>query len=332
MTRFVRDACLVLVCLAVASGLTTDAQQPPGSMPCGMPCDLGAVTDKARVRVVVIGDFGYEGVTSGHTEVRQAIEQRHRLAPYDFGLTVGDNFYPSGVDTVAELERRWSEYDAIGLPFYATLGNHDYEGTEQVQVDFTSSSTTWRMPHRYYTFSAGPMRFFALDTDEGTRGFWGWLFRRPWSTTQRDWLAGQLAATTDHPWRIVYGHHPIRSNGHHGDEPRLTRGTPSLRSLLHEADAISVAGHDHDLQYLEADGRHFFVAGGGGKDVRPIERKGAAFSCGAHGFLELDATPDVLTFEFFGKDGSSLYRRVIRRTGAPEQPGDRSAAAPATCQ
>jgi acid phosphatase len=330
--------------LAVVAGLLTaafvpayaHAGQEPAAQPCPAPCDLGEVSNRNPLRVVVIGDFGYKGDGSGMDKVREAILARHNQKNYDIGITVGDNFYPRGVRDVADLKDRWAKFAKLGLKFYATLGNHDYAGNPGAQVDASMQIETWRMPDRYYTFAAGPVRFIALDTDEGTTGILGTLTRKSWSATQTSWLADRLAATREAPWRIVYGHHPIRSNGEHGDEKRLKRGPPDGRGLTGLLKAagpgvIYIAGHDHDLEYHEESGQHSFVVGGGGKDVRPLQEIGAAFSCSAHGFLELEATPEVLTFRFIGEKGDVLYERVLRKPGVASQPADRSAAAPATC-
>jgi hypothetical protein len=51
--------------------------------------------------------------------------------PCDFVLLLGDNFYPSGVKSVTDSQWKTAfvtPYEALGLTFYPTLGNHDYEG------------------------------------------------------------------------------------------------------------------------------------------------------------------------------------------------------------
>jgi hypothetical protein len=47
----------------------------------------------------------------------------HRSSPFDFAITLGDNFYPVGM--LATDDPRWqSQYEALytplGIPFYAT--------------------------------------------------------------------------------------------------------------------------------------------------------------------------------------------------------------------
>jgi hypothetical protein len=269
--------------------------------------DLGVLhpIDKP-LHAVAFGDFGYEGDDSALAKVSDAIYRLHQRAPLDLGLTLGDNFYPRGVQSFDDphWQNEWHRhYDRLGIWFYPTLGNHDYRGKPQVQVDYTNrpGNKTWRMPYRYYTFTAGPVRFFALDTDEGTIGF---LRTKAWSDMQRDWLAGELAKPTSAVWTVVYGHHPVYSDGNHGDSKRLKE---KLLPLLkkYNVDAY-VAGHDHEMQHLEIEGIQYIIAGGGGKDTRRVRGRRSGCAVSANGFLELEASVKQLTLRLVGIDGMEL--------------------------
>lgn len=51
-------------------------------------------------------------------------------------------------------------------------------------------------------------------------------------------------------WKIVIGHHAIRSAGHHGDTPELVRHLlPILKA--HNVD-MYMNGHDHCLQHISS--------------------------------------------------------------------------------
>jgi hypothetical protein len=293
----------------------------------------GPPTVAESVRFVVIGDFGeYQPngqLVPDSQQVLEAIQEKHRDKPFQFGLTVGDNFYPRGTPTLAAIEQRWKPYQSVGIPFFASLGNHDYyRGRAEIQVLYdtapanTASGRTWRMPCRYYSFAAGPVRFIALDTDEGSIGkarafkrLLTFRFREAaWSEAQTAWLAQQLAATSS-PWTIVYGHHPIFSRGRHGDTQRLHRGRagrPSLRQLLESHNVTAyLAGHDHSLQRARSNGIDHLVVGAGGRGTTGVSCNGDA-ECeklgSTFGFLIVEASPTVLTFEFFDHKGMSLIR------------------------
>ena len=133
------------------------------------PPPVFAVTAARRpIRVLAFGDFG-DGSEAQRT-VAAAMRTYHRRRPFDFGVTLGDNFYPSGMSSPADTRWRteWSMlYDPLKIPFYATLGNHDYNqpNSPAAEILFARLSPTWRMPATYYTFTAGAVQFFALDTD-----------------------------------------------------------------------------------------------------------------------------------------------------------------------
>ena len=48
------------------------------------------------------------------------------------------------------------------------------------------------------------------------------------------------------PWKIVVGHHPVRSNGRHGDTPELLSVLPDM--LTERKVDFYINGHEHDLQ------------------------------------------------------------------------------------
>ena len=111
------------------------------------------------------------------------------------------------------------------------------------------------MPADRYTFVAGPVQFFAIDTNLVTRA-------------QLDWLDRELGRSTAR-WKIVYGHHPIYSYG--AARRRRRACATTLLPVLRGRANVYLCGHDHDLQHIAPeDGVHFVVAGGGGAPPRAI--------------------------------------------------------------
>ena len=321
MRPALRSVCMTFAALAV-------------SVPCFPQTDLGSLLDGPKVRVAVIGDFGARskrprGESDPCSEsdgckchwlqeqAANSLYERQQSSAFDVGLTVGDNFYPCGVKDTSD--RHWNcswkrFYSRLGIGFYPTLGNHDYgEGigcwfssaSPDAQVRYSDNDKTWNMPARYYTFRAGPVRFFALDTVK---------FKKD----QIDWLDNALSEPTSARWKVVYGHHPVYSCSYHGDTEDLIRNLlPILKSKGVDA---YISGHDHDLQYIRADGIDFFVSGGGGRDSkhRPAPaasscesseaEEGFKFGSKTYGFLEVEAAEEALRFEFIGQDEKSLGR------------------------
>ena len=270
------------VCAALLAGAPRPPE-PPAALPVGRP-----------VRLVAFGDFG-DGAWS-QKRVAHAIYVQDRQRPFDFGLTLGDNFYPKGLDDPADprWKREWEMlYTRLHVRFYATLGNHDYyaESTPDAEVRRSAMSESWCLPRRYYTFTAGPVQFFAIDTNPIVKG-------EPTVPEQLAWLDGALAASSA-PWKVVYGHHPVYSTGLDGNTPEIVEKVLPL--LKRHGVDVYLAGHEHDLEYLRPEGSlHFFVAGAGGHLVRPLGKDREGRRRWAAG-----ETPGFLTLET-GGDGKSL--------------------------
>ena len=91
-----------------------------------------------------------------------------------FTISVGDNFYEEGVRSTedpkwAALFEQIYTAPALQSRWDVILGNHDYRGDVQPQIDYSGNSPRWRMPARYYsrreTLADGTaVDFFYLDT------------------------------------------------------------------------------------------------------------------------------------------------------------------------
>jgi 3',5'-cyclic AMP phosphodiesterase CpdA len=277
----------------VRGGLVpTFLQQPPPVFAVAPP--------QQPVRVLAFGDYG-DG-SEAQRLVAAAMLRYHRERPFDFAVTLGDNFYPSGMESPADprWQTWWSAlYDPLKIPFYATLGNHDWNqpNSPAAEVLFSRESPSWRMPATYYTFTAGPVQFFALDTDII-------------SEAQRLWLTAELDRSGA-AWKVVYGHHPIYSEGQHEDNNVKIE---QLLPVLKDRADVYLAGHDHDMQHLAPEGRlHFFIAGSGGK-LRTIEPGARSlFARSANGFAVIEADARTLTVTFVETDLSAPYKYTLTR-------------------
>jgi hypothetical protein len=252
------------------------------------------------VRVLAFGDYG-DG-SDAQKRVAGAMLRYHERTPFDFAITLGDNFYPTGMNSPTDprWDTWWSAlYDPLKIQFYASLGNHDWNQSNSpaAEILFAGRSPSWRMPATYYTFEAGPVQFFALDTDII-------------SHAQLDWLAAELDRSRA-PWKVVYGHHPIYSEGQHEDN---NDKVAQLLPVLKDRADVYLAGHDHDMQHLKPEGRlHFFVAGTGGKlrTIQPGPR--SLFAWSAHGFAVVEADAGALTVRFVQDDLTSPYSYTLTR-------------------
>ena len=256
------------------------------------------------IRVVGLGDFGTG--SSGQREVAAAMVKMHRLKPFDFGITFGDNFYPSGMTGPGDSRwRDWWEtlYGPLGVPFYPSLGNHEWYSPDGAAAEILYRSPSWRLPAEYYTFTAGPVQFFAVDTTDI-------------SEAQALWLKGAIAASTAR-WKVVYGHHPIFA-----PEPsdKALQLQMSLREKLWplirgKVDAY-LCGHQHAMAHMDPqDGVHFFLSGGGGAPLSAVSSATGTvrFSATAFGFFTLEADSSELRMAIYDGNGHLDDSEAVRK-------------------
>jgi tartrate-resistant acid phosphatase type 5 len=256
------------------------------------------------IRIVGMGDFG--SGTQAQRDVAAAIVRMGNAEPFDFGVTFGDNFYPSGMTGPDDTRwRDWWEtlYGPLGIVFYPSLGNHEWYSDDGAAAEIVYRSPTWRFPAPYYSFTAGPVQFFVVDTTEI-------------SEAEAIWLDKAVGASTSH-WKVVYGHHPIfapERNAKSGMYMKYTQARlwPVIRGRV---DAY-LCGHQHAMAHMDPrDGVHFFMSGGGGAPLTKVAKKApdAVFAESTFGFLTLEASAAKMTIAIFDTDGKAFDSEVITK-------------------
>ncbi|MEH3041469.1 MAG: metallophosphoesterase [Sphingomonas paucimobilis] len=271
----------------------------------------------------VLGDWGRDTPEQHH--VAAAMGRAAAEAPSDFVLAIGDNFYSDGVASVDDP--LWQSvfedvytHPALQVPWYALLGNHDYRGNPQAQIDYARQSKRWRMPARYYqvadaSLARADAELFAIDTSpfveryRANDGMIGTNTRSQDTKRQLAWLDHALSQSRA-KWKIVTGHHPIRSGGSgHGDQPEIIAQV--LPILNRHGVQAYIAGHDHDLQHIRRD-RIDMIQCGGGMEARPVQPvEGTRFCRAAAGFGMVQIAGDLLSFDLRDERGASLYNASI---------------------
>ena len=276
---------------------------------------------------LVVGDWGRDGaqhqrdvaVQMGHAAAAQASR---------FVLSVGDNFYENGVQSTSDAQWRTSFEEiytdpALMVPWQVVLGNHDYRGNPQAQIDYTAVSKRWRMPSRYRVVRSDEsgipgLDLFVIDTSPLVHQYRdkveSTIARNVAGqdvATQLAWLDRELGASRA-PWKVVTGHHTIRSGGSgHGDTPELVA---QIKPLLekHGVQAY-INGHDHDLQHI-VDNRVHYLCVGAGSEVRPVKAvAGTRFAIERSGFAAITVGRDTLDLAFRDYLGKDLYTAQVPR-------------------
>lgn len=261
-------------------------------------------------RIIVLGDFG----TSDKAQytVAKALVDFANVNGCNFALTVGDNFYNAGVKSTSDKKFSTAfttPYGQLEAPFYPSLGNHDYGylndvGNVQAQIDYSKLNDQWRMPGRYYKIQNGNrVDVFVLDTNTIKN-----------EKAQLDWLKSELSASTA-TFRLVVGHHPIYSNGDHGNTGyMIEKVLPILNGAPNPSNIVYCCGHDHHLEYLVAESGLKIVLSGGGAYHRSLRGTARAkFQAASTGFAYLVVNDDDLQLTFVNGLSKKIFQQTICR-------------------
>src|SRR6266511_1048601 len=253
--------------------------------------------DDSTVYFAVIGDFGT--ASRQQLETAQMLVKTRERFPYTFVLRVGDNLY--GGESPQDFLRKFQlPYKALlekNIPFYASLGNHD----DPLQRNYRYFNMGGE---RYYSFSKGPVQFFALDSTY-------------MSPEQIAWFDRELGKS-DAPWKISYHHHPMYSSGkRHGAELDLRRVVEPL--LIKHHVQVVFTGHEHFYErYSVQNGVQHFITGAAGQ-LRPnniARTKDTASGFDSdNSFMVAKVSGDELYFESISRAGAIVDAGIVSRQG-----------------
>ncbi|MCY3018943.1 MAG: metallophosphoesterase [Planctomycetota bacterium] len=250
-----------------------------------------------QVNVLVVGDLGFsppEKRTPDQQNTARAMAAyagTSRLA-FDAALVGGDSFKVklAGPDDPQFREGFEEIYDrkALSMPFYAVLGNHDCESKNaaaELAYAATHPDSRWKMPGHWYRLdlpAAAPLvTVLMLDSNRDAVG------KEQWKAQLR-WMDEELSKPRQSAWTICLAHHPLFSDGQHGDSGTLQAAWGPLLKK-HKVD-FYLSGHDHILQHIQAPDwpTTFIVSGGGGENTkRAVAGKRGPFLRATHGFAAL---------------------------------------------
>lgn len=222
-------------------------------------------------------------------------------------------------------------------PAYTMLGNHDYQklpptvNKVEAELEYARTGrgldgkpTRWTLPARWYTFDfpahSPLMHCIVLDSNmpaadgRAAHGA-GFTLTRAQQDEQLQWFEQQLQRPRTAPFLVVMGHHPVYSNGPHGDHPVLVRDWDPL-FLKYKVD-LYMAGHDHDLQILQFENHPttHFLSGGGGADLYVLKIDDMArgpYAQEVHGFSQLSVSKKYLELRHLDASGRFLFG--VRKT------------------
>ncbi len=309
MMRCAAVGLLLAVTFSTAAKNPADAKKTEGD----------EAPSKGALSFLVVGDWGRYG-SPPQRSVAARMGEVATATNAKFILSTGDNFYPNGVASVDDPQWQTS-YEQVYTDFslhndwYVVLGNHDYHGNPQAEIDYSKHSERWHMPARYYTITKpvgthDSAEFFFIDTSPFIDDYKSepdhYALAGQSSEAEVSWLSDELAKSHAR-WKFVVGHHHIYSGGKRPTQVELER---SLVPLMTKYGVQAyICGHEHDLQVIRRpNGKITYLVSGTGSEHRPTGKtEGTLFSASEYGFMSLTLTPEKLHVNVINDAGNTLF-------------------------
>lgn len=240
-----------------------------------------------------------------------AIARQMHAHNVDFVLANGDLAYDLATHSSIE-ENYYAVYRELmaQVPFFATLGNHEYY-TDAAKPSLSGRvHPTLGVPYedwgRYYSFDWANAHIVALDTN--------WPLEKAADGTgaMLRWLDQDLANTRQF-WRIAFFHHPGYATGKHAASAEAARVRDLVVPILERNGVhLVLTGHEHTYQRTyelkggsivepNAGGIVYLTSGGGGAQPSyfdPNER--IVKSLGINHYLSAEVAGPALSVQAIG--------------------------------
>ena len=264
--------------------------------------------DAQRLVLLVYGDAGKDN--ADQDKVGRAMAKVCARRQCSFAISLGDNIYNAGVDGLWDddfIEKFEEPYAQLGdIKTWLVLGNHDWLGDVQAQIDYTLRSKRWLMPDVGYAIPGLPSWVSIVGYDSQTV-----RDASPLAERQRRVVEEGLCGRPG--WHLLFAHHPAVSSGKHGDDP-------TIRDFVEHTDQrcgidVYLAGHDHHQEHQPTPRFHQIVQGAAASE-RPVRANpNASFVASEEGFAVIDLTPAVMQVAFYDDDGVGrlIYHTSVTR-------------------
>ena len=188
------------------------------------------------------------------------------------------------------------------IPFYLTVGNHDYKGDPAVYLEVAKDYPSIYHPKNFYTKQFGKLCFFALDTTIFDKLYY--FYKRG---GQIRWLEEEVERLKDQcDFSIAVAHHPLFSSGDRD------RANPQLAIFLENyvfgTFDIYITGHNH---VLADEGDHkktlqLISATGALPGGSPLETDKGKFNIETPGYLKMTIDDNTARYEFVSAENNEI--------------------------
>ena len=189
------------------------------------------------------------------------------------------------------------------IPFYLTVGNHDYKGDPAVYLEVAKNYSSIYHPSNFYTKNFGKLCFFALDTTIFDKLYY--FYKRG---SQIRWLEEEVEKLKDQcDFSIAVAHHPLFSSGDRD------RANPQLAIFLENyvfgTFDIYITGHNH---VLADEGDHketlqLISATGALPGGSPGEIESGKFNIETPGYLRMTVVENTARYEFVSAEKEEIH-------------------------
>ena len=194
------------------------------------------------------------------------------------------------------------------IPFYLTVGNHDYKGDPAVYLEVAKNYSSIYHPSNFYTKNFGKLCFFALDTTIFDKLYY--FYKRG---SQIRWLEEEVEKLKDQcDFSIAVAHHPLFSSGDRD------RANPQLAIFLENyvfgTFDIYITGHNH---VLADEGDHketlqLISATGALPGGSPGEIESGKFNIETPGYLRMTVVENIARYEFVSAEKEEILWSNIK--------------------
>ena len=249
----------------------------------------------SSVEFLSVGDWGSASLGGYHlhnaagTAAAMKAYVSNDVSGVEFILNTGDNFYYCGIQNTSDpqiTEDYTALFGGMGVPWYHSLGNHDYGFAPEAQLLLNETIPEWIMDDRYYhrrvMLPAGIVaNIIVLDTNPCVNDYRGTDRRRwdPCGTQYPDcspiaepcrfhenilsqdcdaqllWAKGILANISSGEWIFVVGHHKANEINV-ADFQTTILDDPRVHLYLN--------GHNHNLDHYSVNGQAKYMTTGAG--------------------------------------------------------------------
>ena len=238
-------------------------------------------------------------------------------------LAAGDVHHFDGVQSVHDplwmtnYELVYSHPELM-IDWLPILGNHEYRGSTQAVLDYSTVSRRWGMPARYYTrvYEDGgtTIRLVMVDTTPLMSKYREENQKYPEACLQDNekqlaWVDSVLNVAKE-DWVMVVGHHPIYAETSKDESERLDMQN-TLGKVLRKYPKVAMylCGHIHNFQHIRVPGSSIdYVVNSSAslsRKVKPI--KETLFCSPEAGFSVIAADKKELCLHMIDKEGKVLY-------------------------